>query len=98
MTILRHKNSFCLHAQTNPFCIKTNLRENRLFAARWALDGEKGTQNVKYITKNQTKQDYVVYARMDNDTEKTYAYYRQCKPLLGMLLTSSGNNIMEKQK
>ena len=25
-----------------PFCIKTNLRENRLFAAEWEIGGEKG--------------------------------------------------------
>ena len=29
-----NKNSFCLHAQLPPFCIKTNLRKNRFFAAR----------------------------------------------------------------
>ena len=54
MTVLRHKNSFCLHAQTNPFCIKANLRENRLFAARWELDGGKGTQNVKIHAEKRT--------------------------------------------
>ena len=53
--VLIHKNSFCLHAQTNPFCIKANLRENRLFAARWAIDGEKGSQNVKINAEKQTK-------------------------------------------
>jgi len=29
-----NKNSFFLHVQLTPFCIKTNLRENRFFAAR----------------------------------------------------------------
>ena len=33
-----------------------------------------------------------------NGTENAYAYDWQCKRLLGMLLTGSGNNIMEKQK
>ena len=37
-----NKNTFCLHAQLTPFCIKTNLRENRFFAARWAVGGRKG--------------------------------------------------------
>jgi len=34
------------------FCIKTNLRENRFFAARWAIGGRDGTHNVKIITEN----------------------------------------------
>ena len=55
MTVLIHKNSSCLHAQTNPFCIKTNLRENRLFAARWEFDAEKGSQNVKIYAEKRTK-------------------------------------------
>ena len=37
-----NKNSFCLHLQLTPFCIKTNLRENRFFAARLAIGGRKG--------------------------------------------------------
>jgi len=37
-----NKNSFCLHVQLPPFCTKTNLRENRFFAARWAVGGQKG--------------------------------------------------------
>ena len=36
-----NKNSFCLHLQLPPFCIKTNLRENRFFAARLAIGGRK---------------------------------------------------------
>jgi len=42
MPFLLNKNSFCLHLQLPPFCIKTNLRENRFFAARLAIGGEKG--------------------------------------------------------
>jgi hypothetical protein len=37
-----NKNTFCLHAQLTPFGIKTSLRENRFFAARWAFGGRKG--------------------------------------------------------
>ena len=35
MAGLWNKYSFCWHLQLTPFYIKTNLRENRLFAARW---------------------------------------------------------------
>jgi hypothetical protein len=35
---------------------------------------------------------------MGNGTESTYAYHHQRKRLQGMLLTDSGNNIIEKQK
>ena len=38
-----------------------------------------------------------VYARMGNGTESTYAYYRQCERLQGMLLTANGASIMETQ-
>ncbi|MFC2517021.1 MAG: hypothetical protein ACFNVO_08645, partial [Prevotella sp.] len=34
MAFVFNKNSFCLHLQLTPICIKTNLRENRFFAAR----------------------------------------------------------------
>ena len=34
------------------FCIKTNPRENRFFAARWAIGEQKGSNNVKFLTKN----------------------------------------------
>ena len=36
-----NKNSFRLHVQLPPLGIKTNLRENRFFAARWAVGGQK---------------------------------------------------------
>ena len=37
-----NKNSFCLLVQLTPFCIKTNLRENRFFVARLAVGEWKG--------------------------------------------------------
>ena len=37
MAVALNKNSFCLHLHVPPFCIKTNLRENRFFAARQAI-------------------------------------------------------------
>ena len=50
-----NKYSFrCIH-MLPPFCIKTNLRENRFFAAKWTVGGKKGTQNVKISTENLTK-------------------------------------------
>jgi len=33
MAVILNKNSFCLHRMLTPFCIQTNLRENRFFAA-----------------------------------------------------------------
>ena len=52
------------------FSIKTNLRENRFFAARWRLVDEKGTHNVKFLAKNQTKQIYSRHARVGNETKR----------------------------
>jgi len=39
MAVSWHKNSFCQHRKLPPFCIKTNLRENRLFAAWLEIGG-----------------------------------------------------------
>jgi len=35
-----------------PFCIKTNLRENRFLRQDGRLVDKKGTLNVKFLTKN----------------------------------------------
>ena len=57
-----NKYSFrCIHMLT-PFCIKTNLRENRFFAAKWMVGGKKGTHNVKFYTENLTK-TIILHAR-----------------------------------
>ena len=37
MAVLLNKYSFYRIHKLTPFCVKTNLRENRIFAARWAL-------------------------------------------------------------
>ena len=37
-----NKYSFCCIRMLPPFGTKTNLRENRIFAARWAVGGQKG--------------------------------------------------------
>ena len=52
MAALSNKNSFCRMHMPPLFCIKTNLRENRFFAARLAIGDEKGSHNVKIFTKN----------------------------------------------
>ena len=39
MAVCLNKYSFCQHSHATPFCIKTNLRENRFFATRWAVGG-----------------------------------------------------------
>jgi len=41
-TAIINKNSSCRILNLIPFYIETNLRENRLFAARWAVGGQKG--------------------------------------------------------
>ena len=58
MAVTLNKNLFYRISRLPPFCIKTNLRENRLFAARRAIGGQKGTHNVKFSTKNQTKSSH----------------------------------------
>ena len=42
MAVILNKNSFCRIHGLPPFCIKSNLRENRFFAARLAIGGRKG--------------------------------------------------------
>jgi|GEM_PF-6035447 len=37
-----------------PFCSKSNLCENRIFAAVLTIGGEKGSHNVKTYTENKT--------------------------------------------
>jgi len=37
-----NKYSFYRIRRLTPFYIKTNLRENRFFAARWMIGGQKG--------------------------------------------------------
>ena len=68
MTTSLNKYSFYrIHIQI-PFCIKTNLRENRFFAARWAVAGKKVTHNVKIYTKKITMVDEGTSHRVDQLT------------------------------
>ena len=57
MTTSLNKNSFYRIHILIPFCIKTNFRENRFFAARWAVAGKKVSHNVKICTKKITLVD-----------------------------------------
>ena len=55
-----NKNTFCCIRRLAPFCIKTNPRENRFFAASGRLVGKKGTYSVKKRAENRTKQKYTL--------------------------------------
>ena len=55
MAVACNKYSLCRTHKLTPFSIKTNLRENRFFAARWAVGGEKGSHSVKNYTEKRTK-------------------------------------------
>ena len=57
MAVSSNKYSFCCIHMLTPFCIKTNLRANRFFAAKCGLVSRKGTYNVKIFTKNITTDD-----------------------------------------
>jgi len=52
--VFLNKNSFCHMHMLTPFCIKTNLRENRFFAARWTIGGKKDTHHVKILAEKFT--------------------------------------------
>ncbi|MFC2814049.1 MAG: hypothetical protein ACFN4S_09580 [Prevotella conceptionensis] len=41
MMVSLNKNSFCCIRRLTPLSIKTNLRENRFFAARWTIGAQK---------------------------------------------------------
>jgi hypothetical protein len=56
MMVSLNKNTFCGVRWLAPFCIETNPRENRFFAACGRLVGKKGTHNVKNLAENCTKQ------------------------------------------
>ena len=55
MMVSLNKNTFCSVRRLAPFCIETNPRENRFFAASGRLVDEKSTHNVKNKAENFTK-------------------------------------------
>ena len=60
MVVCLNKNSFCRHLHATPFCTKTNLRENRLFAVGWKIVREKGTHKVKIYAEKTDKNRWAV--------------------------------------
>ena len=93
-----NKNSFFLHVYLTPFCIKTNLRENRFFAARLEIVGKNCTHNVKFLTEYQTKQIMLCTHAKTMEPESTYAYNHHRKWLHGILPTANGDGIKQTQK
>ena len=55
IAVLCNAYSFYRHLQLTPFCIKTNLRENRFLRLGRRLVDRKGTHNVKILAENCTK-------------------------------------------
>ena len=98
MMVSLNKNSFCCFHRLTPSCIKTNLRENRFFAARLEIVGENCTHNVKFLTENKTKQIALYTHAKATAMESMYAYNRQREQLLDILPTTNGNSIMQTQK
>jgi len=62
------------------------------------LVDKKGSYNVKFLTKNRTKQTMLCTRVKATATESRYVYDQQRKRLQGMLLTANGNSIMQTQK
>ena len=54
MAVVPNKYSFCQHVQLAPFCIITNLRENRFLQPAGQLVSLEGTHNVKKHTEKWT--------------------------------------------
>jgi len=52
MAFLLNKYSSCRIHSLPPFYIKTNPRENRFFAARWAIGGKNRSHNVNSFAEN----------------------------------------------
>ena len=58
-----NKYSFCRTHGLAPFCTKTNLRENRFFAARWAIGWRKGLLTMlNFLLKTRQKRLYRIHA------------------------------------
>ena len=89
MAVSLNKNSFhCIH-KLPPFVSKPTFTRIDFLRQDERLVDKKSTHNVKFTTKNQTKQLYRKHARAANDSEKLYACYGQRGWLQGMLLSYS---------
>ena len=94
MAVFSNKYSFYQHLHATPFCTQTNLRENRLFAAKWMIGWKKGTHNVKILAENWTKQRLAIYKHMRIGIVSTNVYGRQPVWLQGMLPTANNGCTM----
>jgi len=52
IALLLNKYPSCRIHRLSPFYIKTNLRENRLFAPWWAIGGKNRSHNVNILAEN----------------------------------------------
>ena len=80
MAFLLNKYSSCRIHSLPPFYIKTNPRENRFFAARWAIGGKNRSHNVKVLAENWTECLWHVRG-IGNGTKGMYAYHSLGEPL-----------------
>ena len=77
-----------MHLQIPPFCIKTNLRENRLFVARLTV------RDKQELFLHQFLSESCAYEQRHVQT------IRQQPPavaIIGMMLTANKNNLMRTQ-
>ena len=65
MALLLNKYPFRRIHSLPPFYIKTNLRENRLFAPWWAIGGKNRSHNVKNLTEKWTREDELTRLLVD---------------------------------
>jgi len=68
MAFLLNKYSSCRIRKPPPFCTKTNLRENRLFAPWWAIGGKNRSHNVKKIAEKWTREYELASERVNQLT------------------------------
>ena len=94
MAALSNKYSFCKHPHAAPFCPQTNLRENRLFAARWAIGRKKDTHKVKILAENQTKQRLCHIQAHRNRYSKHERLRPPARVVAGHAAHSNNGNIM----
>ena len=83
MAFVLNKNSFCRIHRLPPFYIKTNLRENRLFAPWCAIGGKNRSHNVNILAENWTERLWYVRG-IGNGTKSMYAYNSLGERLQGL--------------
>ena len=83
MAFWLNKYSSCRIHSLPPFYIKTNLHENRFFAARWAIGGKNRSHNVNILAENWTERLWYVRG-IDNGTKSMYAYNSLGERLQGL--------------